>query len=306
MEDGGEIDDGRGIEDRAVAVCNLKGGVGKSTIAVNLVDRLSSRGHKTLFVDLDPNGHASTGLGFNDEYYSGDRDKLDDVIFPDGDLGPRDIIYQTDFGFDIIPSHKSLETTEDKIKNSKYPNILFKKEIIEPLLESEYNYIVFDCPAYRGKLNDNALIGTENVIIPITPGSENKNGFYRMLKREINPIRERIDLDILAIVPNMIERTMSNNNPHRELIEELNTNDSLADKLPSFARVSKEEFRRMDNGGLGKNPKPGLRQRNTFSKSYRKGMPLSHFNPENDQIERLDELANIVETGKIENIEKDV
>ena len=69
---------------RAVSVCMLKGGVGKSTIAVNLSRQLASEEHDVLLIDLDPNGHASVGLGFDEEYHNTDE-TIGDVFFDDAD-----------------------------------------------------------------------------------------------------------------------------------------------------------------------------------------------------------------------------
>lgn len=267
---------------RAVSVAILKGGVGKSTIAVNLTDRLAAHGNQALFIDLDPNGHASKGLDLREDYEA-DID-IGDVIYGDATLD--DVIVQPGYGFDVIPSNDNLEFVEDQLRNDGFGITKLKKEIVDPLLGDKYDYIVTDSPAYRGMLADSALVATGNIILPLTATSESISGFEQTIQKQVADLRSEIGLEILAIVPN--DYSGANRN-EAELIDELN--DDFSEYLPPFAR------RKM----LKTSPGPGIRHRIAFSRAYDEGMPLSAYDPDNDQIERLDQLAASVEQGGVKN-----
>lgn len=278
---------------RAVSVSLLKGGVGKSTIAINLSERLAAKDHNVLFIDLDPNGHASVGLGFKDVYQEGDD--IGDVILDDGDADPSDVILETGFGFDILPSTRRLETVENMLRSSSFPDVRVRQNIVEPLLGDEYDYIVTDSPAYRGKLADNALVATQNLMVPLTPGSESLAGFERTAERQLSPLREQIGLNILAIVPNRLSNRIDQRNDDRELVQSLN--EDFTQYVPEFARITEDEFEQIDNGQMRPLPKPGIRERNAVSKSFSEKKPLAHYDPDNDQIDHFNTLAEIVING---------
>ena len=115
----------------------------------------------------------------------------------------------------------------------------------------------------------------------------------------MKPLREYQPFEILAIVPNKLSQRIDHYNDDRELVEYLNTSEQFADKVPTFARITPEELKQIDSGGLRPLPKPGIRQDKDFSKAYKEGMPVAHLNPESRTIEHLDELAVIVENGGI-------
>lgn len=286
---------------RAVSVSILKGGVGKSTIATNVADRLAARDSRVLFIDLDPNGHATAGLGFSDVYHD-DALNLGDVVTDEGDHEPNEIIHQTGFGFDIIPSTENLESVEGDIRDASFPSQCLKNRLVDPLLGDVYDYIVTDSPAYRGKLADNALVATTNMLIPVKPGGEAIAGFERTMERQITPLRELIDLDILAVVPNDLQQRIDQNTKDRQLIEQLNDPDGGVPKLvPDFARVTPAEFEEIDNGTWeGSLPKPGLRHADAFTQAFEEREPLAHYAPDHSQVLCLDALAGIVERGGIQ------
>lgn len=284
------------VEDpRAVSVSILKGGVGKSTIAINVADRLAARGRAVLFVDLDPNGHASHGLGFEDAY-RGDH-SIGDVIL-DGKGEVDDVVYPTEFGFDVLPSSDNLETVEAELKTVSFGDVRLRQRLVDPLLGEEYDYIVIDSPAYRGKLSDNGLVASQNIILPLTPQRESLAGFERTLERQIKPISEQIGLNILAITPNRLNARIDQRTMDRELLEDLNR--SFPAHVPEYARISPDEFERIDAGDLIP-PKPGIRERSAVSKAFSEGQPLARYDPDNDQIACFAELARIVEVGANED-----
>ncbi|WP_207592220.1 ParA family protein [Halomontanus rarus] len=281
---------------RAVSVVILKGGVGKSTISMNLARQLTERG-RVLFADLDPNGHATNGLGF-DEAYRGETN-LGDVVLDQGDATVADLIHETEFDFDLLPSSDTLEDVEKDLAGALQGSARVKTKIVDPLLGERYDYIVFDCPAYPGMLNNNALVATGNVLIPLEPGSSSIGGYKRTMERLIKPAQEYIDIDVLALVPNKLRERIDQRTEDRELLENLNTADATQGKVPNFARITSDEFDAIDDGEM-RPPKPGVRYSAALSKSLKEHQPLLDYDPENEQLENFEELASIVSNGGVE------
>ncbi|KAB1191216.1 MULTISPECIES: ParA family protein [Haloferax] len=271
---------------RAVSVSLQKGGVGKTTIAINLADALAARDNDVLLVDLDQQGNATEGVGMKEAYESAEPN-IGDVLTDDDPVDVRETIHSREH-FDVLPAHVDLDDIEDRVRNSTFGVLWVRRRIVDPLLEDEYDYIVIDSPPSLGPLSDAALIGTGYVVVPLLMSEPSVSGFERMFEQQIGPIRREVDLDILAIVPN----DLTGNNEERRIIRDLE--DSPFEKfIPAFARSDLFD----DPGSKG----PGIRHRIAFSRAWRDGKTLREYDPSNDMLDRLDELAAIVERGGSED-----
>ncbi len=213
-------------EPRAVALQVLKGGFGKSAIANALTDRLAKRGNRTLLMDLDPEGHLSTGLGYY-ERQNDDRPDYRDVVFEDA--VPQDIIESTEWGFDIVPSLNleavNRDLSRDEVLRSDEQ---LKQHFVEPLLGDEYDYIVMDLAGSRNKLTNNAMVASRNIIIPLQPVAEALNGLRQTTTKMVGPLRQYMDVEILAVVPNRLSQRIDQDTTDRELLQSMNTSERFA------------------------------------------------------------------------------
>lgn len=146
---------------RTIAIANQKGGVGKTTTAVNLSACLAYLGKKTLLIDIDPQGNASSGIGIN----KGDVEScIYDVLIDEENV--TSVIHQTKVeNLDIVPATISLAGAEIELVSTISREVRLKKALqhVKPM----YDYIIIDCPPSLGLLTLNALTASDAVIIPV-------------------------------------------------------------------------------------------------------------------------------------------
>ncbi|WP_459883693.1 ParA family protein [Halostagnicola bangensis] len=268
---------------RAVSVALQKGGVGKTTVAINLAERLANRSNDVLLVDLDQQGNATEGVGLADAYQNDVH--IGHVLEDSSDTTLGDVIREAN-SFDVLPANEDLDSVENSIRSATFGELWIRNEIIDPVLEDTYDYVVVDSPPNLGPLADASLISTQNVIVPLRMSEPSVSGFERMYTQQITPIRKEIDLDIMAIVPN----ALSGDNEEKRIIGNLEESE-FGEYLPEFART--DHFDDPDSPG------PGLRERIAFRRAWREGEPLAEYDPESDMLERLDALAGVVERGGV-------
>ncbi|WP_420265593.1 ParA family protein [Candidatus Magnetominusculus dajiuhuensis] len=186
---------------RIIAITNQKGGVGKTTTAVNLAAGLNKMGMRTLLVDIDSQGNASASLGLIIEH---DIKTIKDLLL--NPQNPRDFIARVGTT-EIIPSNNSLKDIEDTLIIDKKFDTL--KDSIAPLA-NDYEYIIIDCPPSVNVFTNNALKASNEIIIPVDVGYFSLLGLKQLLeeierfRRELNP-----RLEILGVLACRYDRRTS-------------------------------------------------------------------------------------------------
>ncbi|GAB7021622.1 ParA family protein [Salidesulfovibrio brasiliensis] len=185
---------------RRIVVANQKGGVGKTTTAVNLGASLAVMEKRVLIVDCDPQGNASSGLGF----YPGDRrDNIYSVLFDN--KNSRKAVYETSVPYlDILPGTQDLVGAEVELVD-KLGREFYLKDLLLTL-DDDYEFIIIDCPPSLGLLTVNALCAATELLVPLQCEYYALEGIaqllmtYELVKKRLNP-----DLDILGVVLTMYD-----------------------------------------------------------------------------------------------------
>lgn len=146
---------------KVIAICNQKGGVGKTTTAVNLSATLASNNKKVLLIDMDPQANSTSGVGIDKDIISS---SVTDVMLKRKHI--CQCIYKTNYNIEIIPATIELAMVDFELAVSMIEKQLRLKSEIE-LIKENYDYIIIDCPPSLGLLNINALVACDSVIIPV-------------------------------------------------------------------------------------------------------------------------------------------
>jgi len=190
-----------------IAVTNQKGGVGKTTSSINIAFYLAKAGKKTLLVDFDPQGNATSGLGI-------DKSELDatmaDVVT--GQKKLAEVIIPTEFkNLMVAPTTPTLANTEVEIAQAEHRFSRLKYAI--EALNTDYEYIIIDCPPSLSLLTVNALIAAKYVLLPVQAEFYALEGLGQLLetmklvRKNLNPT-----LDLIGVLPTMVDSRTSLSN----------------------------------------------------------------------------------------------
>ncbi len=199
---------------QVIAIANQKGGVGKTTTAINLAGALDEQGYRVLCIDMDPQANLTAGLGIN---LNTVEKSMADVL-ADGRSTLAEVIRPTDSaGIDVAPANIDLASTEGELFTA-----LGREQVLRDALEGQvgaYDYVLIDCPPNLGLLTVNGLVAANSVIIPVQTQYYAMKGLNNLVK-VINQIRMKLnrDLRILGLLPTFFD---SRTNLARDMLDEL-------------------------------------------------------------------------------------
>ncbi len=183
---------------KTIAVVNQKGGVGKTTTAVNLTAALTDLGLKVLLCDFDPQANATSGLGIEKRKVGKD---VYDVVIDGADI--RQAVIHTKFG-DVLPSSAELAGAGVELLSMERPNERLAMALQQ--VKQDYDLIFIDCPPSLEMLTLNALAAADGILVPVQceyyalEGLSDLMGTLRMVKKRINPA-----LEIFGVVLTMFD-----------------------------------------------------------------------------------------------------
>ena len=218
---------------KIIAVTNQKGGVGKTTTAVNLSAGIGKLGKKVLLIDVDPQGNATSGTGIDKRSIQNSSYNL--II--DG-IRAQDAIIHTEFeNLDIIPSSIELAAADIELIEIEKRESRLKNSLA--LAKTDYDYILIDCPPSLGLITTNALCAADTVLVPIQPeyyaleGLSQLMNSVRIVKRRYNSY-----LDIEGVLLTMYDGRLNLTQQVVQEVKKFFPRKVFATVIPRAVRLS--------------------------------------------------------------------
>lgn len=216
-----------------ISFTNQKGGVGKTTSAVNVAASLGALDKKVLLVDMDPQGNASTGVGLIDR---SDVCTVYDVIVSGSDI--KAAIYSTEFkNLDVIPSVIGLAGAEIEISELEHRERLLTRALNS--IKGDYDYIIIDCPPSLSLLTINALVASDGFIIPVQCEYYALEGLVQLMN-SVSAVREYYnpDLKLTGILITMYNARLNFSGKIMEDLREHYPDDIFSTTITRNVRLS--------------------------------------------------------------------
>ncbi|HZN69694.1 MAG TPA: ParA family protein, partial [Tepidisphaeraceae bacterium] len=222
---------------RTIAIINQKGGCGKTTTSINLAACLARLGHKTLLVDMDPQGHCAVGLAVPEEQV--ERTVYDVLIEPqDGKVAKiPEIVWQIASEFDLAPSNLKLAAFEQVFAGRPGREDRLTKAL--DAVKDTYEWCVVDCPPSVGLITFNALKAADEAIVPVETGYFSLHGLAKQMET-LEVLRERCNKEVvIRVLPTLYD---TRTKLAREVLSELRAKfrDYLMESTVNFNTKLKE------------------------------------------------------------------
>lgn len=185
---------------RIIAITNQKGGVGKTTTAINLSASLASLGKKVLAIDMDPQGNMSSGLGV-------DKNEVEKTVYDliIGNIGIEECIYEEVIeNLDVLPSNIDLSAAEIELIGVDNKEYILRDKVNK--VKEKYDFIIIDCPPALSMLTINAMTTSDSVLVPIQCEYYALEGLSQLI-HTIELVQERLnpELEIEGVVFTMYD-----------------------------------------------------------------------------------------------------